>query len=102
MSPPSQPLLERLDKNGRSLALLVRSDKDRIVVTSEYGAEVLARTGSFDELLFLPGDSVRDVEEIDGSLLWPPARWWSLAWATQWLAVGRLPPPRSRAARPSC
>jgi hypothetical protein len=86
---------------GRRPVLLVRTELDRIFVTVEYAVEVLDGGGRWDELLYLKGDSVRHVEEVTASVLWPPARWWSLCWAADMTRQGRVPPWRTRSATAS-
>ena len=73
---------------GRSTVLL-RTRLDRILVTTAYLDEVIARSDSLDSLLFLPDDAVRDATPTSSDLLWPPARWWSALCAEADLADGR-------------
>ena len=69
------------------IALLIRTDSDRVVVSASYAHEVLVRDGCLHALLYAPDDHIRDVSPCRGDLLWPPARWWSLRQALADLAA---------------
>jgi len=80
--------------------LLLRTERDRILVRQDYADEVSRTDGSLDRLLYLDGDRVRDVTVSD-RVLWPGVRWRSLASDQEALAKGRCPAPRTLAPRDS-
>jgi hypothetical protein len=73
----------------RGNVIVLRTDLDRIVVTPAYARDVFARRGSLTPLLYLEGDTVRDLMPGGRALLVPPARWASVACAADDLAAGR-------------
>ena len=62
--------------------LIIRTNFDRIAVTSDYLAEVWQRDGSIEGLLYWPDDWIRDVGSATHDLQ-APARWWSLCLSEQ-------------------
>ena len=62
--------------------LMLRTNGDRIAVTSDYLAQVWQRDGGLDRLLYAPDDWIRDVGSATHDLQ-APARWWSLRLARQ-------------------
>ena len=65
------------------LVLCIKTDADRILVTAEYAAEVLADGRPLEELCYVAGDRVREVFVPTAASLDPSDRWWSLTAAEE-------------------
>lgn len=60
------------------LVLCLKTEADRILVTAEYAAEVLAAGRPLEDLCYVKGDRIREVFVPVTGRLRPTDRWWSL------------------------
>jgi len=70
------------------LLLCLKTEADRILVTAEYAAEVLAAGRPLEELCYVTGDRIREVFVPVTGRLRPQDRWWSLT-ATEERRLGK-------------
>jgi len=77
-----QLALQASARRNPRYTLMIRTNFDRVAVTSDYLAEVWQRDGGVDGLLYWPDDWVRDIGSATHDLQ-APARWWSLCLSEQ-------------------
>jgi hypothetical protein len=71
------------------MALGLATASDRIVVTAEYLAEVMAVDRTLKPLFYVADDYVRRLYVVVDGWLWPSRRWWSAACNDDEAAAGR-------------